>query len=85
VAWTYSDYESQSTDAARLSRLRLHKQEITDQIAKDYAVAGRSVQTAHLVSYISTIVDPRLRELESRVGTESGANKSGTFVRVRPI
>lgn len=85
MAWTYSDYESQPTDAERLKRLRLHKAEVADQIAKDYSVAGRSVQTSHLVNYLSTIVDPRLKELEAREGVSSTASRNGTFVRARPV
>lgn len=85
MAWQYSDYESQATDAERLVRIRLHKQEVIDQIHQDYSVPGRSINTAHLTSLISMVIDPRLKELEKREGITSTATTQGAFVRMRPV
>ena len=84
MAWQYSDYESQSDDSLRLQRLNLFIGEITASIHADYSINGRSVNTAHLESLLSTVLYPRRAELERVAGVVTEANRA-SFVRIRPL
>lgn len=46
MAWTYSDWDQQSTTVARLTRLRLHIQEVADKIQADVSAHGYSRQSS---------------------------------------
>lgn len=55
--WTYSDWRSQGSAAARLARLRLHMQEVSDAIASAQSLAkdGASKSTHDYVGYLAEL------------------------------
>lgn len=57
MAWTYSDWVTEATGSTtRLSKLRLHIQEVSDAIQSgDFAVQGLSVSKSSLQSYLSDL------------------------------
>jgi hypothetical protein len=72
MAWTYADYETQTTDTDRLLRLRLHMAEVSDQITADItAGGGKSRSSASLTTYRAMLAE-RLQELERRTGQGGG-------------
>lgn len=67
MAWTYSDYIV-STGQARLTRLRLHIQEVSDQLTAATTSNGESYNPQVLESYLS-----RLQKTERELASELGA------------
>lgn len=58
MAWTYSDWRSQTTSAAKLSRLRLHMQEITDAIhtrTVQVGADGKSLSRETLMGLLTSL------------------------------
>lgn len=53
MAWTYSDWITQTSADTRLSRLRLHIQEVADALTASYQSDGTSYNPAHLNTYLS--------------------------------
>ena len=71
MAWTYDDYITYAdTSTTRLSRLRLHIQEVSAELAKSksYSADGRVVQKHDLIEYIK-----ELREEEKRLTSYQNA------------
>lgn len=68
MAWTYNDFESQSSDAARLSRLRLHLTEVRAEVFADIGSESKSRSNSVLVQYLAQLEDRR-KELEQTAGT----------------
>ena len=86
MAWSYSDWESQSTDAARLTRLRQHLDEI--HAVMDASMGGpvSSINFDTLNNYLKYLSERR-RELEAKVGevdSDSPKVTSG-FTRARAL
>ena len=54
MAWTYSDYVTMS-GRARLARLQLHIQEVSDKITENYQIAGRSKDVNPLEKYLEKL------------------------------
>lgn len=54
MAWTYSDWIS-TDGSSRLTRLRLHIQEVSDALTASYQSDGTSYNPAHLNSYLSSL------------------------------
>lgn len=75
MAWTYSDYDSLESDAARLARLRLHIAEVRAVIGPDMNSASGGVSFGNLTSYLDKLTDER-STLERRT-------QGATFVRTR--
>jgi hypothetical protein len=46
MAWTYSDWVSQSTPAAQLTRLNLHIKEVSDAVGNEIGSDGKSRSSA---------------------------------------
>lgn len=67
MAWIYSDYIS-STGSARLTRLRLHIQEVSDQLTAATTSNGESYNPQVLESYLA-----KLETKEQRLASELGA------------
>lgn len=65
MAWLHNNYEEQATDAARLATLRAHISEVNARIAASVSDGGASRDTGNLTNYVSTVLDPRRRELEA--------------------
>lgn len=74
MAYTYGDYESQSTDALRLARLRLHIAEVTQKISAATSGDGMSRDPSSLVTYMEQL-QTRRRELESVTGNYGGISQ----------
>ncbi len=66
MAWTYNDFESQTTDADRLSRLRLHLTEVRAEVFADIGSESKSRSNSVLVQYLQQLEDRR-KELEQIV------------------
>ena len=77
MAWTYGDYDSLESDAARLARLRLHIAEVRAVIGPDMSSAPGSVSFGSLTAYLNRLTDERTT-LERRT-------QGATFVRTRVI
>lgn len=72
-AWTYADWRSQTGDAARLARLRLHQEEVSGAIRADVAGGGMSRSSSHLVEYLKVLNADESRLMAS-VDGESAAS-----------
>lgn len=87
MAWSYDDYESQATDAARLAQAVLHHQEVVAEIRANSSIGDRSRQSNHLVEYLR-ILNDRIAKLRQSTGvglTSDSPRVKGTFIRGRPI
>ena len=69
MTWTYSDYMSQSTPAARLTRARLFHQELTDAITADVQGGGKSRMNSPLTTMLS-MVESNIAKLEAQAGED---------------
>lgn len=65
MAWTYSDYVNLD-GSARLTRLRLHVQEVSDFITENYSTPGFSKQVDPLEKYLE-----RLQDQEKALGGQA--------------
>lgn len=74
MAFTYSDWDQQATAAARLARLRLYIQELSDRLTAEIAADGKSKATAVFERRIAALESKR-DELEQRAG-RSGSRVS---------
>lgn len=74
AAWTYSDwitYERSSAD--RLTRLRLHVQEVSDKLASgSYSIPGFSTSKGELAAYLDRLTTQE-KEEAAAVGRATGA------------
>jgi hypothetical protein len=71
MAYTYHDYEEQTSDALRLTRLRRHISEVNAKVSANLASGGDSRQTDPLTRYLETL-HKRRGELEAKAGTVDG-------------
>ena len=57
MAWTYSDWVTypDSSPAAKLTQLRKHIQEVSDQITADVTKGGSGRQTGRLQDYLERL------------------------------
>jgi len=68
MAWSYSDYEEQTTNATRLTALRRHISEVNVKVSANLSSAGGDGrQSDPLVNYLRDL-NTRRRELEKKVG-----------------
>lgn len=79
MAWTYNDWPTQTTAAARLSRLREHITEVSAKISLETSSDGHSRSSSTLQTYLDSLFDHE-RRLEARTGE---AASSYTAFRVR--
>ena len=77
MAYTYNDWNQQSTNALQLTRLELHLSEVTAQMGPDVASDGKSRATGQLMEYIKYLTGERDRLRALVNGTNGG------LVRVR--
>lgn len=80
MAWTYSDWPTLSTAAARLTRLNLHIQEVSDRVAEEVAGDGKSMSSNAIQNYLDTLM-PQRKDLEKRVERAAGGLVSITKFR----
>lgn len=78
MAWAYQDYESQSSDAMRLARLRQHIGEVNAQIQPNLGFGSERRDNQVLKEYLADVLEPRRRELE-RIA------EGVRFTRARPL
>lgn len=87
MAWTYSDWVTQTTRAARITRLRAHVQEVSDQITAAQQFGQREYDPEVLQRYYDTL----LETLDKIDPTGTGGaitddpRYSGSVVRGRPV
>jgi len=81
-AWTYSDWITYDNGSlTRLSRLRLHIQEVSDFISTgDYTVQGRSLDKSQVERYLEKLM---AKEKEESKVTNAVNGKSAPFVTAR--
>ena len=87
MAWTYADFESQPTNAAMLTRLRLHITEVSVEFGPDLSINDRSRSNQYLVDYL-ILLNKRREQLEGVVGVvidPDAARVRSSFVRARPV
>lgn len=72
MAWTYSNWTSQSTAAAKLTRLNLHITEVSDILAKiqDGSISGQQWSRFDLPRYLEQLYKERDR-LEKESASET--------------
>ena len=71
MAWTYSDYVTYPAGDAKVARLRLHLQEVSNQVGRAVSADGKSVSSAEIRQYRSELVKELAAE-EARAGKVSG-------------
>lgn len=74
MAWTYSDWDQQSTPKAKLARLSLFIQEVTDKIAANVSADGKSRDSSSLNQLLTTL-NKRYEQLLSVAGTTGPVSK----------
>jgi len=67
MAWSYSDYESQTSNTARLTRLRSHIDEVNAKVSLAMAAGSNSQDASSLVRYLNDVLHPRRQELEAKL------------------
>jgi hypothetical protein len=82
LAWTYSDWITQTTDSTRLTRLRLHIQEVSDKITQEVSSGGNSRSSSALQAYLADIRKEE-KSLAAAVSGASGGVSRARFVRAR--
>lgn len=86
MAWTNADYESESTDSARLTKARLFKAELMGRINANLSSEGKQRENEPLVSLLRIVVDDIAR-YESRLGVvdSDAAVVTSGFTQGRPV
>lgn len=80
MAWTYSDWTSQTTATARLTRLRLHMTEVADKISNERSGDGVSRGSGSLTQYYDG-----LRSQAERLESMPGVNGTGSVSNIRIV
>lgn len=85
MAWTYADYSSQTSDSARLTRLRLHIDEVEAAVNADSSSTLGSASYSSLNAKLERLYKERAR-LEAKVGAvdSDSAQAKATFIRGFP-
>lgn len=83
ATWTYSDWITyERSSASRLSRLRLHIQEVSDKLSSgSYSIPGFSTSKGELAAYLDRLSSQEEVEA-SAVGRATGARVGITRGRV---
>ena len=79
MAYTYADWITQADNATRLTRLRLHIQEVSEAMTAGMTADGVSVNPSNLGQYYDM-----LTKREESLGA-SNSNNMVTRVRVRGL
>lgn len=85
MAWTYSDWRSESSDSARLTRLRLYLQELEDFLTADSTSSHGGVNFANIQARIKSLEEQE-RALAKKVETldSDAASTTGAMIRGIP-
>lgn len=76
ATWTYNDWITLSTPALRESRLRLHIQEVSEQMTADVTKGNASRSTGGLGTYLSELYE-QLDQLMTVMGTRFSYARMG--------
>jgi len=82
AAWTYSDYVTSDYGATRLSRFRLHVQEVSDALSAEMAAGGMSRSTHALERYLASLKKTEPDEIRR---SKEAAGASVVFTRARML
>lgn len=77
MAWTYANWRSQTTDAARLAALNLYLGELEAAISPEMSSASGTIST--------NVIAQRIKELEQERDRLERRTQGATFVRTRVI
>jgi len=55
MAWTYSDWVTLTSKSSRLTRLRLHIQEVVDELSASVSADGVSFNPSPLTNYLKML------------------------------
>lgn len=85
MAWTYSNWITQTTRSSRLSVLRQHIQEVSDVIDARMSTGAGSFDPAELRAYRKELIDELTRLDPTGEGGElaDSARATGAFSRAR--
>ena len=85
MAWTYADWITQTAKADRVTRLRLHIQEVSGQIEAGMTHTGRTFDPEPLRQYLSTLFE-QLNRLDPTGDGSVAASARATagLTRARP-
>ena len=74
MAWTYSDWITQTDDGARLTRLRLHIQEVSNKIRREVGAGDMSQSSRAVREYLDSLHkrEEALASVVNADGTASG-------------
>ena len=78
MAWTYGDWVTYAPGASRLARLRLHVQEVSDQVVREVSADGKSVSSSAVQAYLNGLMDRM--DSEERRAASNGAVAGGVSV-----
>lgn len=81
MAWTYSDYVTHDYGATRLTRFRLHVQEVADKLSAEMSAMGRSYSTTGIQQYLDSL---RKAEPEETQRCKLAGGDHVIFTRARP-
>lgn len=85
MAWTYHDFEEQTTIAAKIARLEQHLTEVQAKILEDVSLDGSERSSRGLISYREGLIE-RLEALQEQSGevVSDDARSSSSFTRGIP-
>ena len=85
MAWTYSNWESQSTYVLKKSVLEQHIAEVSAELGPNLTTAGRARDNQPLVDYLNLLYG-RLDKLNADVAIpDTSPRVRSMFIRGRPI
>ena len=82
MAWTYSDYVTYDYGSSRLSRFRLHLQEVMDALTAEVSANGRSKSTETIGEYLTNL---QKREDAEIAQCKRAAGSTPAFTRGRML
>lgn len=74
MAWTYNDWDEQTTNDLRLTRLRSHISEVTSEIGADVSADGKSRSSGSLTAYLDYLKSEKDRLLKLTGGVNGGVS-----------
>lgn len=87
MAWTYSNWVTQTTTAAQLVALRAHIKEVSDEISARLATEGKSYDPQPLGDYLKELLRQlaTLAQNEAPADLANSARARAAFTRGRPL
>lgn len=82
ATWTYSDWITQPYGATRLSRLRLHIQEVSEKVSEEMAADGQSSSSNAVEKYLESLRKTEVEEARLCGGAPTAAGVTGRALHV---